>query len=219
MRPRRSSDRVVLLTQRLVENDTYPEQRECLDVRWARFLRACGFLPVPMAIGVEPDAYLGLGPVGIVLTGGNDLGCCGGDALSRTRDAYERRVLALTEGRSLPILAVCRGAQLVASEAGAAMFEREGHAGCHHGLVPEPGAPFAGLLGEVRSVSSFHKWSPGPPTDRGWRVAARAPDGAIEALAHEDRRVLGIMWHPERYGTPRTCDVALARAVIGWGPS
>ncbi len=207
--------RTVLVTQRLVQEAAYPETREALDVRWGRFFAALGLLPVPISYDVDPSEYAALDPVGIVLTGGNDVAACADSPLARMRDAYERRALEAAGTQDWPIFAVCRGLQFLASEVGATLRAVTGHVGAEHGLTAVPGTPFAGLLGEVRRVNSFHNFAPDGALGRGWKVCARGDDGDVEAIAHESLRALGVMWHPERYPTPRPCDLALVRAVVG----
>ncbi len=207
--------RTVLVTQRLVEESAYPEVREALDVRWGRFFAELGLLPVPMAYEIAPDHYASLQPAAVVLTGGNDIVACSDTPTSRRRDAYERRVLHAAGVHDWAIFAVCRGAQLLAAEAGAALREIAGHVGAEHALEVVPGAPFAPELQNVGRVNSFHRWAPDGPLLRGWSVCARGDDGGVEAIAHASLRALGVMWHPERYETPRPCDLALVRAVVG----
>ncbi len=206
--------RTVLVTQRLEENEAYPETREGLDVRWARVFRELDLLPIPMATEIDPSAYAELRPVGVVLTGGNDLSSCTSTPPSRLRDAYERRVLATAKLHDWPIFAVCRGLQLLASEGGAELVRHHGHVATEHALHVDREAPFSDLLANVQAVNSFHTYAPRAIEAPGWRVCARAVDGAVEALANEDRRILGVMWHPERYDRPRACDLALIRAVL-----
>ena len=207
--------RTVLVTQRLVEETNYTETREALDVRWGRFFAELGLLPVPMSYDVDPSEYAAVNPVGVVLTGGNDVAVCNDSPLARARDAYERCVLMAAGLHDWPIFAVCRGLQFLAAEIGATLHEVSGHVGADHGLATVAGSPFAKLLRDVPNVNSFHKYAPDGPLLRGWHVCARGDDGDVEAIAHDSLRALGVMWHPERYPTPRPCDLALVRAVVG----
>ena len=206
--------RTVLVTQRLAEETAYPEVREALDARWGRFFRALDLLPVPMSQEIDPSEYVALDPALVVLTGGNDVAAVTTSKLSHQRDVYERRVLAVADAHGWPIFAVCRGLQLLSVDAGATLHEVSDHVACEHGLTAVPGAPFAPLLGNVHRVNSFHRWAPAGALRGGWMVSAHGDDGGIEAIAHDSRRALAVMWHPERYDTPRPCDLALVRAVV-----
>jgi N5-(cytidine 5'-diphosphoramidyl)-L-glutamine hydrolase len=207
--------RTILVTQRLVEEADYAETREALDVRWGRFFAALNLLPVPMSYDVDPSEYAALDPAGVVLTGGNDVAACSDSPFAKQRDAYERCVLMAAGMHDWPIFAVCRGLQFLAAEVGATMRAVTGHVGADHGLATVVGTPFASLLGDVHSVNSFHRYAPDGALARGWKVCARGDGGDVEAIAHDSLRALGVMWHPERYPTPRPCDLALVRAVVG----
>jgi choline kinase/gamma-glutamyl-gamma-aminobutyrate hydrolase PuuD len=67
--------RVVLITQRLMENATYPETRQAQALGWGHFLNDLGgCVPVPMVYGIDPASYFDIMDVaGVILTGGNDI--------------------------------------------------------------------------------------------------------------------------------------------------
>lgn len=202
--------RPVLVTARLVRNDNYPEDRECLDRRWAPLLLAADLLPVVALSGAPPGALLdAVRPAGVILTGGNDLGALGGDDLSAARDAFELALLGAARERGLPVLGVCRGAQLLAWEAGGTLARVDGHVATTHGLRVEAGAPFASLVTELGAVNSYHGFG---VTALDATVIARADDGTVEAFARG--RELALMWHPERFEVPRAAELALLRALF-----
>lgn len=47
----------------------------------------------------------------------------------------------------------------------------------------------------------------------GLRIAARAPDGVIEAVVHETAPITGVQWHPEHPHVAATQLVALLRRM------
>jgi putative glutamine amidotransferase len=199
----------VLVTQRLVRAAEYPEERDALDVRWPLFLREAGLVAIPVPSNVEVAPFLAaVGDcAGLVLTGGNDLSAVTDDALSRRRDDFELRLLSAIEGRGKPILGVCRGLQLLAHRSGAAVARLDGHAGTRHGVTVTPESAWL-TAHDGREVNSYHGFGLHASS---WRVAARAEDGTIEALEHPERRLLGIMWHPEREQPFHAADVRLFR--------
>ena len=77
--------KTVLYTQRVEVVKSYGERRDCADQNIARFLDACGFLPLPVPNVKElaEKMILELKPAGIVFTGGNSLTKYGGDAPER----------------------------------------------------------------------------------------------------------------------------------------
>jgi putative glutamine amidotransferase len=135
--------------------------------------------------------------------------------VDRERDDFE---LALTRDalrRDLPILAICRGQQVLNVATGGTLIqdipsELEGavtHAAAgrrtrrSHPVEVVPGSKLREILGPGPiSVNSFHHQA----IDRlgeGLSVSGRCPeDGVIEAVEMNDRAfVLGVQWHPESF--------------------
>lgn len=189
---------VIAVSQRI---DDYPdrgERRDALDQALVRWLAEAGFLALPVAnawSSAQLDGWLALvNPVGVVLSGGNDIGTC------PDRDAVERHLITWAMQQGRPLLGICRGMQMLSVAAGGRLKQVSGHVRTRHRLV----APFG-------EVNSFHDMTPDgcPP---GYRVLARAEDGEIEAMQHEAHAITGWMWHPERETPFDARHLELARA-------
>lgn len=143
------------------------------------------------AVRIRPGTSLE-GFAGLVLVGGGDV--------DPGRDAAELALLAEAEWRQLPVLAICRGAQLLATAHGGALGPSPGHGLAAHAVEIEEGTRTAGIFG-CRSfqVSSTHRFA---VTDPGRLVvAARDPAGVVEAVELPGPRfVVGLQWHPEWEG-------------------
>jgi putative glutamine amidotransferase len=129
-----------------------------------------------------------------------------------TRPARDRAELALLEGalsRDMPVLAVCRGSQVLNVARGGDLVqhlpELVGHE--EHRAVPgvfsehhvriEPGSRVGEVLGGRLPVKSHHHQGIGR-VGSGLREVAWAEDGTVEALEDPERRfALGVLWHPE----------------------
>ncbi|HET9168177.1 MAG TPA: gamma-glutamyl-gamma-aminobutyrate hydrolase family protein [Actinospica sp.] len=119
------------------------------------------------------------------------------------RDAWELALLAAALERDLPVLGICRGAQLFnvhfggslnqhieGHKAGPAVFERTP---VSLDVEELPGS----ILGDAVTVSCYHHQALGRLGD-GLTVTGRAPDGTIEAVAVNGRAfAVGVQWHPE----------------------
>lgn len=171
---------------------------------------------------------------GLVLTGGGDVdpGRYGQSARHpgkigpRRRDASDLFLARAAQERGTPTLGVCLGIQIMNVEFGGTLLQcieedlpgalqheeaEGGHDAPDHLVAVEPGSLLARILGtETAMVNSYHHQS----IDRvapGFRVAARSPDGVIEAIERVDHPFyIGVQWHPER--TPTT---PLTRRLVG----
>jgi putative glutamine amidotransferase len=158
---------------------------------------------------------------GLVLTGGEDVepwryGEVPSPALGQTepaRDAMEFRAIGTALALGVPILGICRGAQVLNVHFGGTLYqdidtERPGP------LLHEQPQPWCErthevdilrdsllhtVTGERRLfINSFHHQAVKQPAPD-LRVSARADDGLIEAIEHVDHPwLLGVQWHPER---------------------
>jgi N5-(cytidine 5'-diphosphoramidyl)-L-glutamine hydrolase len=194
----------VAITQRVAVIPEYGERRDCLDQAWPRFLHACGLspLPIPNVPEVALEMFRRTDLAGLVLTGGNDLAAVGGNAPER--DRTENALVDEAESRGLPVLAVCRGMQLIQHRHGIALSRIEGH------VAPRQTIAIRGKETEVNSYHCFGARESRPPLDV-WAVAG---DGVIKAIRHASRPTTGIMWHPERNSPFAAHDIALFRSVF-----
>jgi putative glutamine amidotransferase len=178
-------------------------------------LRVAGVEPVLLA----PDSLVSLdGMAGLLVSGGTDLnparyGCAsyaGNEPYDDPRDELESRLLREALDRDLPLLAICRGMQLLNVVEGGTLIQHLDNCAVHrvkdidpalpvHQIAVEPGSRLASVLGAgEHAVNSRHHQAVGRLGAR-LRVTARSvPDGVIEALEVAGRTfALGVQWHPE----------------------
>ena len=169
---------------------------------------------------------------GLLLSGGNDLDplTYGADAHPATnglRPERDRAELALLEGalaRDMPVLAVCRGFQVLNVARGGDLEQHlpevvgdEKHREApgtfsDHPVRIEDGSKLGALLGESAPVKSSHHQGV-RTVGQGLREVAWAPDGTVEALEDPDRRfALGVLWHPEAGEDSRLVEALVAEA-------
>jgi putative glutamine amidotransferase len=197
--------KVVAISQRVAVDPKHGERRDCLDQAWAGFLLACGLCPtpVPNAASAARSMCAEVEIGGVLLTGGNDLAAYGGDAPER--DATEAVLLDYAEDRALPVIGVCRGMQVILHRQGVKLERVEGHVAVLHGVRID------GRRVEVNSYHNFAAFDAPAPLEP-WAVA---DDGVVEAVRTQDRRVVGVMWHPERMAAFEASDIDLFRRVFG----
>jgi putative glutamine amidotransferase len=159
---------------------------------------------------------------GLVLTGGGDLGAdrYGQRADPRNagtnpgRDELELGLVRAALAADLPVLAVCRGLQVLNVALGGDLVQHLPDAvGSTH--QPEPGvfgpvrvttersSTVRRLFGECAQVRCSHHQAIATVAP-GLVVTARSADGVIEAVELPGRRfVVGVQWHPEEEGDTR----------------
>jgi putative glutamine amidotransferase len=154
---------------------------------------------------------------GLIFSGGSDLdpGLYGQDAhpetkdVVRARDDAELALLRAALERDLPVLAICRGSQVLNVALGGDLVQHLPDVVDDEKHKQTPGV-FADhdvdlvqderlypVLGESVSVKSHHHQGLGK-LGAGLRVAAHAGDGTVEAVWDPSRRfAVGVLWHPE----------------------
>jgi len=165
---------------------------------------------------------------GIIFSGGGDLDpdTYGADPHPETKEVYPERdsaELALLQAalaRDMPVLAVCRGSQILNVARGGDLVQHlpevVGHerhrapgAMTDHDVTVKPESRLGTLLGERAPVKSSHHQGFGR-LGEGLQEAAWAEDGTIEAVEDPSRRfALGVLWHPEEGE-----DFALFKALV-----
>jgi putative glutamine amidotransferase len=154
---------------------------------------------------------------GLIFSGGSDLEpeLYGQDPHPETygvvpeRDRAELALLTAALERDLPVLAICRGSQVLNVALGGDLVQHlpdlVGHEQhkhtpgvfADHDVDVENGTRLAALLGDRAPVKSHHHQGFGRLGD-GLRASAHAEDGAVEAVEASARRfALGVLWHPE----------------------
>jgi putative glutamine amidotransferase len=127
----------------------------------------------------------------------------------RERDEAELALLTAAWARDLPVLAICRGSQVLNVALGGDLVqhlpevvgdEKHKHtpgAFADHEISLDPGTRIGSILGERAPVKSHHHQGFNR-LGEGLVEAARAEDGTIEAVEDPSRRfALGVLWHPE----------------------
>ena len=221
----------VTAPRRLVDG----RERVILNTAYVRALESAGLVPLAVPTMLAPDhAAAALVAVrGLVLTGGEDVAPDRYGAMPHPRlgdvdpirDEAELALIAAARKRRLPILAICRGIQILNVALGGTLYqdlesERPGavpHAGdqSHHGVHVQPGSLLERTLGtQSATVNSRHHQAIRDLAP-GLTAVAWAEDGVIEAAEPAEAGapwMVAVQWHPEDL-TERALFDGFARAV------
>lgn len=196
-------------------------------IHWKEMFRgiaAAGGTPVAIDCGkLRSDLPAILRAVdGLLISGGVDVdpALYGGDRddpriqrINPARDENELTALDLARAQEMPILAICRGAQLTNVALGGTLYAdlardwpgRTGHWHSEEALIRSLHSVrieadtllshWTGTCGAV-SVNSQHHQGLKTLAPQA-RVAARTDDGLVEAFEVEHERIVAVQWHPE----------------------
>jgi putative glutamine amidotransferase len=195
----------------------WEEEAALIPESYVRAVEAAGGRPLlvpPTMEGIQEtlDALDGL-----LFSGGSDLDpeIYGQEAHAETdgvvpeRDRGEIALLQAALERDMPVLAVCRGSQVLNVARGGDLVqhlpevvgdEKHKHTPgvfADHDVDLVSGTRVQQILGDHAPVKSHHHQGYGQ-LGEGLREAARADDGTIEALEDPSLRfAVGVLWHPE----------------------
>jgi putative glutamine amidotransferase len=196
-------------------------------VLWREMFRgfvAAGIAPIAVhtdAQGVPAEALMRQVD-GLIISGGSDVDPAryGGDVGDRlidpakpARDHNELRMLGAAREHGKPVLAICRGVQLVNVACGGSLIadvkrdvpDAVAHRRAEedlirplHAVTVEAGSRLAqwmGVCGPLLVNSQHHQGIAVVGAEL--RVVARAVDHLVEAVELPDELVVGVQWHPE----------------------
>lgn len=177
---------------------------------------------------------------GLVLTGGPDVSPSryGQDpdphtyGVSDLQDGFETEVLAAARSASTPVLAICRGLQVVNVAFGGTLHQHisddpalgphgvpAGGGGAENRYVTEPGSRLAAVVGAEMTGRCHHHQA----VDRvgeGLVVSARTADGVVEGLEPAAASGVGgwwmvaVQWHPEETAAEDGANQALFAGLV-----
>lgn len=184
-------------------------------------IAAAGGLPVELARDADVEGIIERLD-GLVLSGGTDVdpSLYGHEshpnlgALEPERDEWELALLKAALKRGIPVLAICRGFQLVNVAFGGTLHQHveldqgsghpqwdvDGRTATHEVRILADTLT-SKFLPERWSVNSLHHQT----LDRvgeGLTISAIAPDGVVEGLETFDGNLIAVQWHPELLKSP-----------------
>lgn len=205
-----------------------------LPAQYIEAITAAGGIAVllpPQPVSPQIAAHVLDGVAGLVITGGRDLDPAGygqaphaeTDRPDPARDSWEFALLDEALRRGLPVLGICRGAQVLNVALGGTLHQHlpdvlgnARHRAGNGVFTPMPvrtvaGTRLAELVGETCQVQCYHHQAIAEVGEN-LVVSARDDDGAIEAIELPGESfVLAVQWHPEE----SLDDPRLFTAIVG----
>jgi putative glutamine amidotransferase len=207
-----------------------------LSKAYVRAVANSGAVPLLLPVTAAPKlwrAYLETVD-GLLLSGGGDVdafwfGREAEPAQGKVQPERDRMEICLARRAlrdGLPVLGICRGAQVLNISAGGTLYQDlQGVAALQHDqraprsysihtvLVRRPSLLYSLVGQETIRVNSFHHQAI-HLAGKGLRVSAEASDGVIEAVEADGHPfALGVQWHPEWQTTARGVAVKIFTAL------
>ena len=202
------------VTMRVVEASGYTDSRDALSHDWIRLLDRAGFDVVMIPNVVEdPIAFVQRLSVDILLlSNGDDIhpalyGACAqqGKNYCLERDSTEVSLFDWAISCSKPVLAVCRGFQLVQVLLGGRLITNLSkqrdleHVAIEHEITIVDDRTLRHFGKSIALVNSFHQQGIDiNDLAEGLNPIAIDLNHIVEAYSMPGKSVLGVQWHPER---------------------
>lgn len=173
----------------------------------------------------EPVSTLNMGEVarcdGLLLPGGGDITPAffgeknnGSRNIDTELDILQLQALELAVRRSMPVLGICKGMQIINVGLGGTLVQDLPSASCaihsykdgdrYHASVIQKDTCLYTLYGENAVINSAHHQAV-RRLGEGLRAIQWCPeDQCVEALVHDTLPMIGVQWHPERIRETRT---------------
>jgi putative glutamine amidotransferase len=191
---------------------------------------------VPVILSPVPGAAAAMAERldGILLTGGVDMdpATFGAEPHAKAqrpdaeRDQFELDLLDAATHRGLPVLAICRGIQVVNVWRGGTLHQHLPDVGAHPDHLATPGAygshrvrvdpvsHLGGILGRDELDVPTHHHQAVDRLGEGLVATAWADDGIVEGLEDPERDYLvAVQWHPEMGDDPSLFESLVAAAA------
>ncbi len=204
--------------------------------QYADAIRRAGGVPVLLPPGEPHQARLLSLLEGLILSGGGDVdpALYGGNhhptiyMVDPERDSSEIELTKRIVDAEVPLLSICRGAQVLNVALGGTLIEHlpdvvgekvpqrlPPRNPTIHPIAIEPDSRLAEIIGQTEVVGTSWHHQAVRRLAPGLRAVAYAPDGTIEAVEMPEHPwLIGVQWHPELTATEDSSQQRLFDALV-----
>ena len=175
--------------------DKYKKINFQIDQDLSIFLKELGFSNLPIILKKNNVDFKNLKKSnGLILAGGGDLYKYKKNKVNKIRDNYEKKLFRYYYKKNKPILAICRGFQLIADIHGIKLEKINNHVRKFHSLKIDR-SKF--IKDKTLKVNSYHNYCI-KDLPKNFIKVSNTKDGSIEIAEHKSKKILCLMFHPER---------------------
>ncbi len=195
--------KIIFISQRLDKFGKHKELRDNIDTRFSFFLEKTGLTPIliPNNSNQLRLIFKKIKPNGIILSPG------GNPKIKDERHKVENMLINYSKKNSIPLLGICRGAQVINLFFGGKIKKINNHVRKNHYI-------FGKIINNKVQLKSkcFHEYGIKENIlGKNLKVLAFSKDGSIECFKHYKKKIMGIMWHPERFKKFRKFEINLIK--------
>ena len=195
----------VFISQRLDNVGKFNEKRNNLDINFLKLFEKLNIIPIliPNDIYLTKKIIKDIKPKGIILTSGGD---------ARKKDARYYSELLLIDfacKKNIPLIGICRGAQAINLYFSGKIKKISNHVRKNHKLKIH--------FGNKQKVitNSYHDYGIKKEIlGKNLKVLGETNDGSIELFRHKSKKIVGMMWHPERFKKLRSFELKIFKNLL-----
>jgi N5-(cytidine 5'-diphosphoramidyl)-L-glutamine hydrolase len=192
----------IIITQRIEKLGEHNELRENVDTRLISLVDKLGYMPILIPNNlVNIKKFINeISPSGIILSGGGD------PRVKNLRYQTEKKLIKISLKKDIPTIGLCRGAQAINLFFGGKLLKVKNHVRRNHRI-------FGTFINNKKIiVNSYHNYGFYKDTlGKKLNLLANSSDKVVKLFTHKNYKILGIMWHPERYSKIRDFDKNLIK--------
>jgi putative glutamine amidotransferase len=202
-----------ILISPFIEINKYDKIVISLNLEWFKYLKKLKLLP-KIANPYSPLSLQLKNINCIIISGGGDIYKIKKNKINLFRDRFEKKLIKQAIKKKIPIIAVCRGFQLIFSifNSNIKNFKRtKNHINKSHLIAINKN--FFGIKRKKIIVNSYHNIII-KNLDRNWEKIAEGQDKSAEIAYSNKYKCLGLMFHPERHNKSQTIVNRLIKKFI-----
>ena len=212
---------LVGITAQKIKHSSYNEIGYYVNEKWQLLSKIIGIKLVILTSLDMTEELINNKTIGaIILSGGGNLSASFPQSNNSTeienntdleREKIEKKLLEFSLSFQIPLLGVCRGMQAIGRYFGAKLISVKEHANTRHNLNY-----FCPVIKKEinKNVNSYHNFGFSLSSITSELEIIASHMNIIEKFVHKKKKIVGIMWHPEREEKFCSFDIELIKRLF-----